>query len=47
MFKFIKDENLKKSLYLLIVVLISLTFYRATENLHILNFFPIVIRVLS
>ena len=47
MFKFIKDENLKRSLYLLIVVLISITFYRATENLHIPEFFPVVFRVLS
>ena len=46
MFK-IKDENLKRSIYLLIVVLIAITFYRATENLHILDLFPIVFKVLS
>ena len=47
MFKFIKDDNLKHSLYLLIVVLISIIFYRATENLHILDMFPVVFGVLS
>lgn len=47
MFKFIKDKNLRNSLYTLMVVLISIIFFRATENLHILNIFPILISVLS
>lgn len=47
MFKFIKDDNLKRSLYLLMVILISIIFYRATETLHILDMFPIVFGVLS
>ncbi|MBQ8941141.1 MAG: AI-2E family transporter [Firmicutes bacterium] len=47
MFKFIKDNHLRYSLYLMGVILISITFYRATENLHILDFFPIVFKVLS
>lgn len=47
MFKFIKDNNLKISLYALLVIIISITFFRATENLHVLNIFPIVFKVLS
>ena len=47
MFKFIKDKNLKNSLYALLIVIISITFFRATENLHVLNIFPIVFKVLS
>ena len=47
MFKFIKDDNLKRSLYLLMVVLISIIFYRATENLHLPELLPVVFRVLS
>ena len=47
MFKFIKNNNLKISLYALLVIIISITFFRATENLHVLNIFPIVFKVLS
>lgn len=47
MFKFIKDENLKNNLYMLLVVLIAIVFFRATENMHILDIFPVIISVLS
>ncbi|MBQ9519437.1 MAG: AI-2E family transporter [Firmicutes bacterium] len=47
MFKFIKDNNFRRSLYLLMVVLVSIIFYRATENLHVAELFPVVFKVLS
>lgn len=46
--KFFKNNyNLRKSLYILGVVLLSILFYRLTENIKISSFIPIIFKVLS
>lgn len=46
--KFFKDnQHLKNSIYLLMVVIFSIIFYRITEDMNISDFFPAVLSVLS
>lgn len=46
--KFFKNNyNLRKSLYILGVIIISIIFYRYTENIKISSFIPVILKVLS
>lgn len=47
MYKYFKSANFKRNLSLLIVIIVSIIFYRVTENVHILDFVPKVLKVLS
>lgn len=46
--KFFRNNyNLKRSLYTLAVIIISIFFYRYTENIHISNAFSVLLNILS
>ncbi len=47
MFNFFKDKYFKRSLYTLFVIIVAVFFFRATEDLYILNIFPIIFGTLS
>lgn len=48
MIKFFKNNyHLRKSLYILAIVIIAIIFYRYTENMTISNFIPVILGVLS
>lgn len=44
---FKNNYNLRKSLYTLGIIIVSITFYRYTENIRISSFIPIILSVLS
>lgn len=47
MSKFFKSYNFRKNFILLVIIILSILFYRVTEDLKVINVFPIVFGVLS